>query len=248
MSDSVDFNLGPWPTDPSKQSLYITQLLNKFVQLSTYVDSVSSDIILLEQMSEPTQEQWEMAWLAQTGKTMPVSKGASFYWWDNVNNVLAGIYGVLLDSTDILRKDPKYVRSGIVIRETDIITDIVSAVDYEIGTNLSDHPSLTFTNNQVINLEMVYSLGLVYDSGTGLIGGDFLLDGVKQGTLLYGVSADEGVASFASDGTWEAFINVPNVQPGTHVVQAIAGTAASDPTPPFVDYMARSLRVKGYSL
>ena len=154
MSNDVNFNLGPWPTDPSRQSLYITQLLSRLTQMDAYVDAKTADIILLEQISEPTQEEWEMAWLAQTAKPMPISKGAVFYWWDTISNQLAGCYGLLLDADDVVRKDPKYVRGGIVVKDSAVLIAAVSGVTYPIGTNLSDHPTLTFTTNQIIQLEL----------------------------------------------------------------------------------------------
>jgi len=248
MSDDVSFNLGPWPTDPSKQSIYITQLLTRFTQLVTSVNAKTSDIILLQQISEPTQEEWEMAWLSQTGKTMPISKGAVFYWWDALNDQLAGVYGLLLDATAVVRKDPKYVRGGIVVKESAILT--VSATgSYPIGTNLADHPVLTFTNVQPIQLELEYNLTATYSSGSGLVGADFLLDGVKQGTLLHAISTDQGIYTVAGTAPMLTFIQIDDVPPGTHTIQAIAGVAGSDPTPPTIIYAAgRSLKAKGYAL
>lgn len=255
--EPVNFNLGPWPTDPSQQGIYITQLLNRMSQMNNYVNDHSADIIFLEQVSEPTQGEWEIAWLAQTSKPLPMSKGAVFYWWDSSSDVLGGSYGILKDDTTVVRKDPKYVRSGIVIKDEEWLSVAVST-DSWINTEISNHPSITFTNNQVVNLELSYELWVQLNTGSGLWGADFLLDGVKQGTAVHGVPSDQGIISTSVSGLLRAFMVVPNVEPGEHTVQAIMGVVGSDATPPTIDYGGvatslgnygvRTLSVKGYAV
>ncbi|KKK71053.1 hypothetical protein LCGC14_2917810 [marine sediment metagenome] len=257
MSDVVNFDMGPWPTDPAKQVLFMGQLTNRLVQMDTYLRGKTADIILLEQAGEPTQEEWEIAWLTQADKPLPISKGAVFYWWDTVSNSLAGCYGILLDAIDVIRKDPKYVRSGIVIKDETSLSTAVSTSD-PIGTVLENHPLIAFTNNQIIQLELVYELWVQLDSGTGLWGADFLLDGVKQGTAIHSVSADQGIFSTAVSGLVRAFMTVANVEPGTHIVQAMLGIVGTDGNPPTIEYGGienvagnyglRTLSVKGYAL
>jgi len=102
---------------------------------------------------------------------------------------------------------------------------------------------------QPIQLELEYNLTATYSSGSGLVGADFLLDGVKQGTLLHAISTDQGIYTVAGTAPMLTFIQIDDVPPGTHTIQAIAGVAGSDPTPPTIIYAAgRSLKAKGYAL
>ena len=248
MSSIINLNLGTFPTDSSKQALYMNQLLQNLKQFEVYVDAKTADMILLQQPSEPTQSEWEIAWLAQTGKSMPLSKGAVFTWWDTVNNCLGGCYGILLDDTVVRRKDPKYVRSGIVFKENTVVQAPVAAAAYLIGTNLVNHPVVTFTANQKVELEIEGVVPVTYNSGTGDIGMDFLLDGVKVGTTLFTLSDAQAIFNIPGSGVLSGTIVVPDVSAGAHTLQMIVGSLDNDATPANVDYASQTLLVKGYAL
>lgn len=257
MSNDIATKLGQFPINPSGQITYINQLKLLLSQFQTYVDSNTSDIILLPQVSEPTQSEWEMAWLQQTGKTLPISTSAIFYWWDVGINDLGGVYGILLDTTDVVRKDAKYPRSGLVLYET-AYKSSAETVNTQIGSDHSVHPSVTITVPVVVRLEMTYTFWADRVTGTGAVAADFLLNGVKVGNQYYGLASDQGLYSIENSGQMRAFADIPNVLPGSYTIQTIFGYVGVDSSPPTFaiggtasatgNFGIRSLVVKGYTL
>lgn len=246
MSDIINLNLGDWPTDEAKQVVWMGQFMQNLRQFELYTKDRASYVIHLEQASEPTQNEWELAWITQTGEPMPISKGALFYWWDSVTDSLGGSYGVLLDDTVIRRRDAKYARGGVVVKEDTVTTAAVTGATHLINNNLSSHPALTFSNNQVADIEFEGIVPVTYNSGTGNVGMDFLLDGVRVGTTLFSLSDSQAIFSLPGSGVLMGIVTVPNVPAGDHTVQMVVGSLENDPTPANVDYGIQTLSVKGY--
>lgn len=67
-----------------------------FDDLQTQLNTLSSlaEPIFLSQSSEPTQKQWEDAWIA-AGKSVPIDTRSELYWYDGTN--LRGMFGTVDD-------------------------------------------------------------------------------------------------------------------------------------------------------
>jgi hypothetical protein len=232
----INFDLGLWPSDVASQRLFINQLMNQLGIMNTFVNERTSDFVEITQATEPTQDEWELAWLQQTGKQLPISKNAVLHWIDTVTGDLGGVYGVLLDSTNVLRKDSKYVRGGIGFFGSAQDGPGGTGVAFQIGEKNSEHSSLTFTLNQSMDLELTYQLYVSLTSGAGSWGADFLLDGSKVGTDLLGINLNMGIVNTEIGGLVYTTIIVPNVEAGEHTVQAIFGYTGIDATPPSLDF------------
>jgi hypothetical protein len=178
---------------------------------------------------------------------MPMAHGASFIWWNSTLDELGGMYAILKDDTIVRRRDPKYVRGGIVSRESTVTTAIVAGVAYLIGTNLSNHPSLTFTCNQDIDLELEGIAPITYNSGVADVGMDFLIDGVKAGTTVLSLADDQATFTLPGTGVLHGILTVPGISAGTHTVQMEIGSLASVTTPANIDIGIQTLSIKGYS-
>lgn len=242
----INVDLGPFPTDPAKAAIYMQQLLQNMKNFEEFVQDKASYVVRIEQAAEPTQTEWEMAWLVQTGRPMPMSKGAIFIWWDSTLDELGGMYGILKDDTTVRRRDPKYVRGGIVTRESTVTAATVDGVAYLIGTNLANHPSLSFTCNQEIDLEIEGIAPITYNSGTADVGMDFILDGERVGTRVASLSDDQAIFNLPGSGVLHGIITVPGVSAGAHTVQTVIGSLASVVTPSNIDIGIQTLALKGY--
>ena len=247
---SLNFDLGVYPNDPASQIVYFNQVKQLLVNMDTQVNALTSDIVELSQSTEPTQGEWETAWTVQTGKSLPISKNAELRWWSTVTDTLGGTYGMLFDSSVVLRKDSKYSRGGIGYFGTATNNDAQSG-SHPIGTNNSEHPALTFELNQVMDVELTYQLYTVLAAHTTeLVGADFLLDGIKVGSDVYGLDTDIGVASTNDSGLLLVTAVSPAVPAGEHTVQAIYGYVGGNSinSDHGGDNGMRLLTVKGYVL
>ena len=248
---NLNFDLGVYPNDPASQIVYFNQIKQLLINLDTQVNALTSDVVELAQSTEPTQGEWETAWTVQTGKSLPISKNASLYWWSTVTDTLGGCYGMLLDSATVLRKDSKYSRGGIGYFGSSYTSDLVQSSS-PIGAQNSPHPSLTFELNQVMDLELTYQLYFIKVGGVAAnkVGADFLLDNVKVGSDIYSIATDDGVVSSTDSGLLLATAVVTGVSAGAHTVQAIYGYVGgvAQQSDHGGDYGIRLLVVKGYIL
>jgi hypothetical protein len=254
MTVNFQNQLGVWPNDIGSQIIWVDKLKALLQQMDTELAETAHFVVELQQATEPSQAEWEAAWLFQTGRPLPISKAADLIWWDTSEDYIGGLYGVLLDSTTVQRKDPKNPRNSVALYQIDSEVDAQS-ITANIGADNTPYPSIDFTNSQPLRLELEFQMFVDLASGTGVFGADFLVDGVKVGSSYYGVSTDQGIICMNASGFLRVVADIPEVAPGSHTVQVIFGVCGVNPTPPTLDigglsaaggFGARQLIVKGY--
>jgi hypothetical protein len=85
----------------------------------------------------------------------------------------------------------------------------------------------------------------VLSASSGTWGADFLINGVKAGTLYYSLASNRGIVERTTSGLIIAQLVTPTFPPGTYTIQAIFGrTNATTPTISLANNI-RALIVKG---
>lgn len=243
---TVDFfsELPIWPRDVIDQEDWFNQLKTKLNNLDAIIDAAVVDVVTLEQSSEPSQSDWETAYTTQTGKSLPIPASTKLQWWDTTNNRFGGEYGTLLNDTTVYPRSSVNSPGSIALAESDFKSDSHS-VDYDLGSNVSNHPVVTFTSNVRMKLHLIYQLMTTLSSGSGSWGADFLINGVKAGTLYYSLASNRGITERTTTGQLIAQVVTPTLEPDTYTIQAIFGrTNSTTPTVSLAN-SARILLVKG---
>lgn len=243
---SIDFlaQLPIWPADPADQINWFNRLKVLLNNQNAEIEAGVVDVVTLSQSAEPSQSDWETAYTTQTGKSLPIPATARLQWWDSTNSRFAGMYGTLLNSSTV------YPRSGLTSPGATSVfsSDVETAghtVDYVIGESLVNHPSLTITVAVPTKFQLMYSLLTTLSAGSGSWGGDFLINGVKAGSLYYALAANRGLVERTTTGQIIASLTTPTLNPDTYVIQAILGR--TNATTPTVTVAARHLFVRGIS-
>lgn len=247
--------MGEWPAhDYADQREYWMRIRGLLDQMYVEMRDRSFYQVTLEQAAEPTGDEWEVAWLAQTDLGLPINTNSILVWVDSASGEVAGLYGVVDGSTVPQQFDSVYPKNGVVLVESAYTSAAVSST-YNIGDNISDFPSITFTVNQRVKLEIYGRMFVTLASGTGQWGMDFLVDGDKVGTTEYGLPADQGLFSTNATGHLHARAII-TLEPGTHTVQMIMGAVGTPGSPPTLDHGGtaytdegvRYLQVKGFTV
>lgn len=229
--------LPTWNNDPADQILWIQQLKTMLQAQTDKILEKQHDVILLSQTTEPSQVQWETAYTAQTGKSLPIPPYASLVWWDSNNNIIGGYFGTVFGSTTIYRREHKYPRKGTIYYGQSYLGNTVTTTA-AINTSNTNHPSLSFSLPISCDLHLRYVLSVRITAGSGQYGGDFLFNGEKIGSTLLGVAPSLGITNYGADHNYivEAFIPAANVQAGNNVIQAIFGVTGLPASPPTLQY------------
>lgn len=230
---SIDFftRLGPFPGDLSSQVMYFDQLKVLLTELDTAVVNAIVDVVILEQNTLPTQGEWETAYTTQTSKSLPIPASAQLYWWNTTLGQFGGFFGTVRSSdTAVYGRNNIYAPGNAIVAAAAQKSTSVS-VTYDLGEMLADHPAATVTLVVKTKLYLSYQLTTTLSSGSGSWGADFLIDGVKAGTLYYSVPSDRGIMDIVATGIVQAWLETPTLDPGTYVIQAIFGrTNGTSPT------------------
>jgi hypothetical protein len=232
MSD-VNFvtDLGIWPNDYPRQLSFINDLKLRLQRANNFIVSNAGLTVTLKQAAEPTQSDWETAWIAQTGLSLPIPPSAQLLWWNTNTDRFGGMYGTVEGNETPYRRDHAYPRGGTVMIKTNYKVDQKS-LTYRIGSVLSDHPSVTIDLPVKADLYMEYSLFVSLSSGSGQWGGDFLVNGVKVGTQYYGLAPDQGIVNAMTSCQLRVPFILADAEPGEYTVQAIFGVTATPASPP----------------
>jgi hypothetical protein len=191
--------------------------------------------VVLDQTTEPTQLQWETAWIAQTGLAAPILPSATLVWIDANINEVGGIYGTTPLSTTVVRHESRYPISGNAFHQVAYLTSTVST-NVAIGINNSNHPTMTVNWPVRADMLLMYTLYVHLSSGTGTWGGDFMINGVKVGTRDLGIPTITGIINHAASGQLTVVHLIPEVAPGTYTIQAIMGVTGAPATAPTLAY------------
>jgi hypothetical protein len=246
--------LGGYPTNHAAQVDFFNRLKVLLQSVNTKITDSAAAFVTLKQATEPTQLEWETAWVAQTGKALPILPNATLYWINATTNTFGGTYGVLVGSSTVIRKESAFQSGSTFYVGSSFNTDYVSAFTGNIGTSLTSFPTLTFTAPVTSNLLLDFSLYVNLASGSGNWGIDFLLNGVKVGTQYLGAALNQGIVNSNRAGHLQAMFVATNVPPGTHTVQALFGVTGSPGSPPtlqfggLTNFGARTLLVRGVAV
>jgi len=247
--------MGEWPAhDFADQREFFVRLRGLLEQQYTQSRDRSFYQVSLSQATEPTQNEWEVAWLDQTELGLPISPSGVLIWVDSATGDVAGLYGVVDGSAVPQLFDSVYPKNGVILVESAYTETLVSST-YEIGANTSDFPVITFSNTQRVKLEVYGRMYVSLSSGSGNWGMDFLLDGAKVGTTEYGLPADQGLFTNNIDGHLHGRAIV-TIEPGDHTIQMIMGAVGSPGSPPTLDHGGtaydewgvRYMQIKGFTV
>lgn len=218
--------LGTWPSDCIGQQQYIDRLRQLLTNTVTYFNSLSADAIYLKQDIEPTQLEWEAAWLAQTSKSLPISAGGTLLWWDTVSGVLGGVYGTVVGSGIVYKRENSYVKGSAYYIGSDVETTTITGLTSAILANGSIMPSLTFYIPTACNLDIYCAVPFAITAGTPTLGIDAVLDGVKLGSEApYSFNPNRGVVEGTANGILTCRLLIPSVAAGTYTVRPAFGLA-----------------------
>lgn len=225
--------LGVFPSAYAEQREWFDRLITELNKVTSYIEQNTSDVVVLEQATLPTQMQWEAAWTAQTGKPTPISQNATLFWWDTSINDFGGIFGVMRGDNTVRPHQARFPQNANVLLLTSE-TLLSAGGQFYIGDNIDIVPDITFTSPIPLTLELYYEMGVTYSAGTDPVGIDFLFDGIKVGTSQYGLAQDTGITNRATTGVLRCRAFLPNVPAGTHTVRLMYGATGSPVTLPTV--------------
>ncbi len=238
---SIDFfaQLPIWPRDVVDQIDWFNRLKMLLNNWDATINAGVVDAVTLEAATEPSQSDWETAYTTQTGKALPIPPTARLLWWDTTNSRQGGVYGTLTNDDTVYPRSSINSPGSVAIFETEALT-ATHTVDYVIGESLVNHPALDVTLTVPMKLFLTYTL--IAQVSAASAGADFLIDGVKQGTLHLGLASNRGF-EVQAHGQCIATLLTPTLDPGTYTIQAIFGR--TNGTTPTVTVTARQLFVRG---
>jgi hypothetical protein len=239
---SIDFfaQLPVWPREHLDQSDWLDRMKMLLNNLDAQINAGVVDVVTVEASTEPSQATWETAYTTQTGKALPIPATARLIWWDTTNSQHGGVYGTLSNDDTVYPRGSLNSPGSIGLMESASLT-ASHTVDYVIGENLVNHPTVTVLINLPMKLRLIYSL--VPSVSAASAGADFLINGVKAGTLYYSLASNRGIVEVQANGQCIASLETPTLNPGTYIIQAIFGR--TNATTPTVTVASRQLFVRG---
>lgn len=230
---NVDFTamLGSWPQTYDRQLEFFQRMKTLLQRVNTFVLDNTGNSVVIEQASEPVQLDWETAWTTQTGLSLPIPASAQLFWWDTATDRLGGVYGTVEGNPTVYRREHQYPHGSTIVTKTDYKTNAVT-LTYAIGTNFSDHPSVSFSLPVAADIIMEYSLFVQLNSGSGQWGADFYINGIKAGTQYLGIATNQGIVNAMTSGILRAHFVLSDAPPGNYTIQSAFGVTASPASPP----------------
>lgn len=223
--------LSIFPRDPLDQIDWFNQLKTLLNNADAAIGAALVDVVTLEQSSLPSQANWETAYTTQTGKAVPIPPSAKLLWWDTTNNRFGGEFGTLTNDDTVYPRLSLNSPGAIHLLERDSVTG-TQTVDYVIGENLAHYPAISISPNVPVILQMTLTMMTTLSSGSGSWGGDFLINGVKHGSLTpHLLASDRGLIERSTTGQLVVIDSTVTLDPGDYEIQAIFGrTNATTPT------------------
>lgn len=228
MFNNLQSYLGIWPNDCGRQQLYIENLKQYLRQVESGVQNNFAYSIFVPQSVEPSQADWELAWIEQTGLPLPISSSANLYWLSEDGTTGLGIYGTAESSSVVTNR---VSNSDILLHSkfASVTTGIVTNFAGLIGSEFL-YPAETFFLPTKSNIIMeVMTFGYVYIGAAGPFALDFLLDGERVGVQYYDMAVGEGFSrmfensAINTPGSIGAIALVPDVEAGEHTFAVTIG-------------------------
>ena len=228
MASSIDFTSlsNYWGKDALSQLDFIDRLRVSLLGFQEYFDRQLSIVVQLNQEQEPTQAQWEQAWVAQAGRPLPIPSNAILLWRDTCANTFGGQYVTVNGRAVVYNKEPYYPKGAVIYNNTSYLTSAVTNTNVMLTGNREVMPNLNFTINQNFDLLISFQASMTTSPSAGVPSVDFELNGVKVGTKYFGLPANHGLYHSYYNST-QLFCEVPvyNLLAGTYTVQALYGQA-----------------------
>lgn len=228
---NLNKSLGQWPRNYVDQQQYLNKLLLEFNNFyASVLSNINSDVTL-SQIVEPTQNEWEAAWTSQTGLLPPIPPSATLLWYDTSNNTFGGMYGTVEGNATVYRREHIYPRGSTIYLNQNYLNSSIST-STSLYSNNANLPVLTFSLPCTCHLYIYSAMNVTLSAGTGSWGIDYLVNGVKMGTQVYGAAADYGIVNTATAGFLACPAVWPNLPAGNYTVQMMFGYVGSPGTPP----------------
>lgn len=225
MATNFDFNtLGLWPDDCNKQGSFMLALQTKLNSLVSVAQAASADTVLLSQTTEPTQGQWETAYAAQTGKSIPIPPSAQLIWFNPTTSEIAGVYGTFTGTSTVYKRGMRY-GSGIIHAMATAYDNVARSSNRTLQENSALLPSVTITTYVTTTLNLEFSVSIT--SGGANAGIDFLLNSTKVGTQYSAVAPYDGIISTLGVGRWTCKYVITDLPAGTYVIRPLFGVVGS---------------------
>lgn len=202
--------LDNWPRSRIEQELFLTELETEIARLETTRQS-----ILIHNFSIPTQSDWEIAYLEQSGGALPIPPGTILCW---INLMTAHVvsFGTAFDRDNGLTSSGKVYPYGQIQNKSHF--RFIGNLTYQgyfanaetdqqfvhIGTNLS-----AWQKRRLLMIECYFRIreedddfsDLVFDFGGLIVHADFSDGATDVVSILEG---DEGVATQTLDQTFKS--------------------------------------------
>ena len=217
-----------WNQDCFSQSDFIDRLKQYMRDSVAYVKENTTSVVRLNQSTEPTQFEWEQAWLAQTGKTLPISPNGSLLWFNTKTNEFGGEYGTTENLSTVYRREPLYPKGAVVYHNNAFLITTQANLRVGIGASQAYYPSLTFTIRQTCDVILTFQAAIAYNGGASQsLGVDFELNGQRVSTTYFtGLSSTNALVAYPPSAAIETIqVSAPilNLPAGTYLVQALMG-------------------------
>lgn len=225
-----DFNqLGNWPEDCIDQQDFISQLQTKLNELKDYALQNTADVVVLSQAIEPTQSQWEYAYVTQTGKSLPIPATAVLLWYNTSTSEIAGEFGTITGFPTVEARFYRY-NTGLVLVD-----------DFSYDNTARSSTRSLFDNQSVLPTEITFSIPVpclvilmfsatITANGSGA-GVDFMLNETKIGTEYYAVQPNGGIHENLASARFHIAVPVDNLPAGTYTARALLGNVGAPASP-----------------
>lgn len=214
--------LGNWPRDFIAQQQYLNKLFTLFSNFEDGVLTNINSVVTLSQLNEPTHDEWEAAWVSQTGKLPPVPPYARLFWYNTEHDTFGGEYGTVLGNSTVVRREHIFPKGATILIDQDYLNS-AQTITTSLYSNNAVMPVLTFDLPCTCDLILFAGLNVKRTAGTGSWGLDFLVNGDKIGTTEYGVNPAFGIYNTDTDGYLAARALLVDKPAGSYTVQTMFG-------------------------
>lgn len=224
-------SLGPWPTDTIGQQTWVSRMRAMLADMEQYFTGVAPVVVQLDQSVEPSQAEWETAYMAQTGQNLPIPPTADLVWYDSSQSRVAGHYRTIEGSSTVWRREHSWPRGATVVLESASF-GTARSITYYIKENPTLFPLVTVILPTACDLILTAVFAATLVSGTGFLGVDFLMNGVKVGDVYYATASDQGIVNISTSQLVVCEAVIRNLPAGTYYIQMVIGITNSPAAPP----------------
>ena len=222
--------LPSWSGDCAEQTLFIDALKQQLQSALIASETHQVTPVFLSQATEPSQAQWETAYPAQTGRSLPILPSTQLLWWNSTTNSFGGLYGTTPLNNTVYSRAPRYTKGTHIFQESKVPSGATISASTPIGVNAFSE-TISVSLNQRFNLELIHNVFLNV-TVAGTIGGDFLINGIKAGTSYFGVQNNRSLFESQQSQLYATRIFLENMPAGAYTFQNIFGYTGSPVTAP----------------